>query len=230
MNDDYDKGLRGEYMPNSYGNSEYEKGEQDARFRKNTEEWVASLNQQTQNTGGGYTHIGAGHGRPMSRKAAILILMMLVAPLTFMFVAFGARPLMAEILKPTRYSIDKPIQYKGYDVAFLGGDHGQFPNKHGLNLQVIQNGRLLWRQPSDWNYISSLTRRPTLATHDGMVMIKIYGITRGHNIVHVCLHMKDGVAIGGLPVTQQFNCDSNRIKWYPHGAPSVEDAQRLIEH
>lgn len=244
MNDDYDKGFNGDYMMNSFGSQSYQEGAAARRMADLRQQWrtedderlQATMNQQAQNGGGGYTPLGTGHGKPMPQKTAILILMLFVALLfispfaIFVFDALGARPLMAEMLKPTRYSIDKPIQYKGYDVAFLGGDQGQFPNKYGLNLQVIQNGHLLWRQPSDWSYISTLTRHPTLATKDGMVMMKIYGFTKGHNIVHVCLHMKDGVAIGGLPITQQFHCDSNMIHWYPHGTPSVEDAQRQIEH
>lgn len=86
--DDYDKGYRGDYSPDSYSNLDYMAGAAAAQQKKASEDWIDSLNatnasNQNSSYSGGYS------STPMSPSAARVVVKVFLAMFILMLLLFA---------------------------------------------------------------------------------------------------------------------------------------------
>ena len=166
MNDDYQKGLHGDYMPNSYGNQEYARGEMDARIRKLNAEWLesqeASMRNQNNETYGGYS----GGSTPMSPQAARLVAKIFFIIVFLGFIAFLVAMAMASVNEKEQMDAvaakeaatvaakvahqkkllenRKPFHYHGYTLYSDTSPTSRYLDFHITNAA----GKTIWTEPS----------------------------------------------------------------------------------
>ena len=166
MNDDYQKGLHGDYMPNSYGNQEYARGEMDARIRKQSMEWIesqeASMRNQNNETYGGY----GGGGTPMSPQAARFVAKIFLAVGFVGLIVFLVAMTMASVNEKEQMDAvaakkaatvaakvahqkkllenRRPFHYRGYTLYSDTSPTNRYLDFHITNAA----GKTIWTEPS----------------------------------------------------------------------------------
>lgn len=229
MNDDYQKGLHGDYMPNSYGNQEYARGEMDARIRKLNAEWLesqeasmrANMHNQNNETYGGYGGGGVQVNPQVARAIAKILLWLFLAGtiLSVVITVFAeaqqkaqtdavaakrAKAIAAEAAHQQKLLENRrPLHFHGYtlysDVS---------PASRYLDFRITNAaGKTIWTQPAWMNDQMVSESRPLADVtakyylHPGQVqfIINANGKKKNSNYLYFVSIGKDGQVAWASP-------------------------------
>ncbi len=239
-NDDYQKGLHGDYMPNSYGNQDYARGEMDARIRKQSMEWIESQEasmrdnayKQNGETYGGYGGGGVQVNPQVARAIAKILLWLFLAGAVFSViitvfaetqqkmqmdaVAAKKAAVMAAAAAHQQKLLEnrRPLHFHGYTLYSDTSPTSRYLDFHITNAA----GKTIWTQPpgmddkivSESRPMADITAKYYL--HPGQIKFTILATGANKNIYlySVCIG-KDGQVTWASPYHPPY-----RKQWRYH--------------
>ncbi len=200
MSEDYEKGRNGEYMQNSYGNQEYERGQSDARIEKAHTDWYNSQSSQpdysSYSGGSGYSSASLSPAATMMLLKGIGVLFVMGLALLAIVVGFfsytsyvhseaqAAKLAKAQAARVARQQklIDnrKPFTFDGYTL-YSGPANAKYLSFRITNSQ----GQVIYRQPAWMNdkVVSESQPMANIANHTylhpGQIHFDIMGYGQG---------------------------------------------------